>query len=97
MLDCSLVLRNVLNCPNRVGDSCEKMNRSKIKKTQSSAKSVGLSSACTGTRCIDIVCRFCILVLFWSSVVYCLLFLLFYVIRALVHPEETRVGGSRRT
>ena len=58
MLDCSLVLRNVLNCPNRVGDSYEKMNRSKIKKAQSSAKSVGLSSACTGTRCIDIVCKF---------------------------------------
>ena len=94
MLDRSLVLRNVLSCPNRVGDSYEKMNRSEIKLIQSSAKSVGLSSACTGTRCIHIVCRFFILVLFWSSVVYCLLFLLFYVIRAPVDTEQTRVGGE---
>ena len=69
-----------IDCPNRVGDSYEKINRSEIRGIPSSVKSVSLS-ACTGAHC------FCILVLFWSSIVFCLLFLLFYVIRAPIHTE----------
>ena len=34
-------------------------------------------TVCTGTHCISIVCKFCIEVSFWSSIVFCFYFMSF--------------------
>ena len=59
---------------------------------------MGDLSASTGTivHVFLLFVRFCVLVLFWSSIVFCLLFLLFYmyVILAQVPTEGTVMGAA---